>query len=196
MRKNISLIFSLLALIAIVTLLLDHEIKPDVKTLEDISSKADTPFYQAPNFAFTDISGHKSSLNAFKGKIVILHFWATWCPPCLVEFPKLVEISKLYKNDIVVLAISSDDHLPVLRQFADKNSISSGKTPNIHVIWDEDRKITHDRFQTFAYPETILIDGTGRMVRKIPGDADWTSPEMKSYLESLIGTLAGKPGTP
>lgn len=195
MRKNISLVLSVIAFIAVLTFLLDYKIRPDIKTLDDISEASDTIQHQAPDFQFQDLQGRSSALSEFKGKIVILHFWATWCPPCLIEFPKLVKAVQS-DQDLILLAVSSDDQQSAVQKFSRQHDLSQSPDTRIYMIWDQDRKITHDLFQTFAYPETILIDGTGQMIRKIPGDADWTSPDMKSYLKSLTGTLADTRGKP
>jgi len=191
MAKNISLICGLLAILAVATLLLDHNIKPDTKSVPDITSR-DVPLHSAPDFSFTDLNGHTSDLSAFRGKIVILHFWATWCPPCLVEFPKLVEAAKGKENILAVLAVSSDDEKSVLRRYAMRKTLPK----NVHVIWDEGRRITHDLFQTFSYPETIIIGADGKMLRKIAGDADWTGDVMKTYLDEITAGLADKAGKP
>ena len=186
MRKNLSLILGAVALIAVVTLLLDFQIKPAVKTIDDIAASGDMRAHQAPDFTVSDIYGRDISLAKLRGRIVILHFWASWCPPCLVEFPKLVELSKANENDITLLAVSSDETAEAVRKFYASQLKSAAKPGNIVMVWDRDRKITHDLFQTFAYPQTIVIDGSGRMVRKIAGDADWTSPAMKAYIQFVI----------
>lgn len=196
MRKNLSLVFSLLALIAVFTLLLDYKITPRVRTLDDISQDSYQPAHQAPDFSFTEFENRQKSLSDFKGKIVILHFWATWCPPCISEFPKLVSVSKKLQDNIVLLAVSSDGKPDVIERFIDKSVPDFRSQPNMYMVWDQNRTITHDLYQTFAYPETIIIDGSGQMIRKIPGDADWTSPEMESYLQSVIGSLADNPVKP
>lgn len=190
MRKNISLAFLVLALVAVATLLLDYKIKPVMPVVENFTSASATDNRAAPDFSFKDINGNTHRLSAFKGKIVILHFWATWCAPCVQEFPKLTASVRGYGKDIEVLAVSSDKSENAIRQFIRKTDPGSAWQKNIHLIWDENRAITHDLYQTFAYPETIIINREGNMVRKIPGDADWTGEELESYLKSLMAPLA------
>ena len=197
MRKNISLAFLLLALIAVATLLLDYKIKPITQVTEHSTTPETINAQPAPDFAFSDITGRTGyRLSDFKGKTVILHFWATWCAPCVKEYPKLTASVRGLKKDIVVLAISSDADIKTIRTFIDKTDPESRNQKNIYTVWDEDRSITHDLYQTFAYPETIIIDREGRMVRKIPGDADWTGESLQSYLKSLIAPLAESPAKP
>ena len=196
MRKNLSLVFTILTIIAVITLLLDYKIKPQVRSLDEIANDSYQPKNHAPDFTFTDLKDRKASLNDLKGKIVILHFWATWCAPCIREFPKLVEVSKEFSDDIALLAVSSDDQIGAITRFTEKTLPKMGAQKNIYLIWDKNRAITHDLYQTFAYPETIIIDREGQMIRKIPCDADWTSPGMKSYLKDITASLAKAPQNP
>lgn len=184
MRRNLFLILGLLLFVGAVTLFLDYKASPPIEEVPNITSET-MPLNAAPDFTFTDINGHKGNLTDLRGKVVILHFWATWCAPCVAELPKLLETSKAMNKDIVLLAVSSDKSPANIAKFLKLHTINLPKGGNIHVIWDQDRAITHDLYQTFAYPETILIDRQGRMARKIPGDADWTSGEMKTLLHSL-----------
>ncbi|PZP55236.1 MAG: hypothetical protein DI586_07515 [Micavibrio aeruginosavorus] len=196
MKKNISLIVGIFAAIAIATLLLDVRVKPRVRTIDDIAEKSSIKVRIAPDFSATDIRGRKVRLSDFKGKIVILHFWATWCPPCVGEFPKLTAMANSFRDDVVVLALSSDSQEKTIRQFITQSAPASAKLASFYSVWDENRAVTHDLYQTFSYPETIIIDRNAAMVRKIPGDADWTSQEMTSYLEDIAGTIAKPPLNP
>ena len=188
MAKNISLICAILALIAVATLVLDYGFKPDTPVLTSNDADSVVNAAAAPDFTFTDISGKKGNLASFKGRIVLLHFWATWCAPCQVEFPKLMAAAKAFPDDVTVLAVASDDDRKALDAFLKRHHASS--SGNIRIIQDKSRAITHDLFQTFSYPETIVIDRQQRMTRKIIGDADWTGPEMTSYLKDTVAGLA------
>ncbi len=181
MKKNISLILGVLAATALLTLLLDFNIRPSIEQKEDATESNPESMKIATDFSFADINDRKARLTDFRGKIVILHFWATWCPPCIDEFPKLAAMADEMKNDVVVLALSSDTSEKNIRQFIGETK----KMPNFYTIWDKDRLVTHDVYQTFSYPETIIIDRNGAMIRKIAGDADWTSAEMMSYLYGI-----------
>ena len=141
-------------------------------------------FEAAPLFSFTTISGETVLSSDLKGKVVLLHFWATWCPPCVSEFPKLLQAGRTFRDDLVIIALSSDKSETDIQKFLKSNSLKPDNK-NIFIALDKNRAITHDLFQTFAYPETIIIDRKGNMVRKIAGDADWTSEEITDYLRSL-----------
>lgn len=181
MRKNILIITFLLIAVAGLTIWLDSRIsigQPQQGEEKHVYSQA------APEFSFTTLQGETLSLNDLRGKIVILHFWATWCPPCIAEFPKLITAVESFNTDIALVALSSDSEEKDIKEFLKSHSLNMN-SPDIYIAIDKDRAITQDVFQTFAYPETIIIDRQGKMVRKIAGDADWTSPEMTAYLRSI-----------
>lgn len=139
----------------------------------------------APDFTFKTLDNKELTLYQFKGKIILIHFWASWCAPCIVELPKLVKLAKDYPDDIIILALSNDINEQKLLQFLTKQNLMS-PPKNLKFIWDQDKAITQDLFQTIKLPETIITDRDTRMIRKIAGDAAWQSPEMQTYLKEII----------
>lgn len=137
----------------------------------------------APNFAFTDSNGETHSLKDFEGKTIILNFWASWCPPCIKEFPHFLRAAKEYENDVIFIAVSSDLNSEAMNTFVNKleNDI---KKPNIFITLDSDQNITKTLFQTYALPETILIDRHQIMRTKIIG-ADWDYSALKKQIDLL-----------
>jgi cytochrome c biogenesis protein CcmG/thiol:disulfide interchange protein DsbE len=134
-----------------------------------------------PQFSVTDITGKSHHISDFKGKIVILNFWATWCPPCVIEFPKLLTLANDNPN-IILLALSSDIDDQNIHKFLKKfPSVSS----NVIIARDDKRHITADLFQTYKLPESLIIAPSGQMVKKIVGDTDWNGAEIKNFLKSL-----------
>jgi len=121
---------------------------------------------KVPDFEVTDISGRKYSIEDFRGKIVLVNFWATWCAPCVVEFPKLIELANAHKDEL----------------FLKKNRQAPR---NFVIARDIKRKITTDVFQTYKLPETLIISPSGKMVKKIVGDTDWGGQEIQNLLSSL-----------
>ena len=184
MRRNIFIIGLVLLSIAGLTLWLDYQM-PGFSYVANPTEQTLKP-EAAPGFVFKTLSGEKLLSSDLKGKIILLHFWATWCPPCVSEFPKLLQAGETFRDDLVVIALSSDKSEADIEKFLKSNSLKADDS-NIYMSLDKNRVITHDLFQTFAYPETIIIDRQGSMVRKIAGDADWTSKEMMDYLRSLAG---------
>src|SRR5271155_2069459 len=132
----------------------------------------------APDFTVQD-SDHKVTLSEFHGQVVILNFWATWCPPCVEETPSLVQMQARFKNKgVVVLAVSIDDDDAAYHKFLNQYHV------NMVTVRDESQK-TARLYGTFGWPETYVIDRNGIIRRKFIGPVDWTSPEVSDYLSKL-----------
>ncbi len=183
MRRNLFLLVAVALLITALTLSLDTKKAIPVPTApagKEIVATAGL----APDFSFTAM-GRKNpvSLSDFKGKVVLLNFWASWCAPCVIEFPKLRDLAKDYPDHIVVLAISSDRSQADIDKFLKKSGITPSR--NLVIALDAERHISQDLFQTIRLPETFIIDPQGHMVKKVIGDTDWTGETMRTYLSGL-----------
>lgn len=142
---------------------------------------------RAPDFTFTDVKGKSRTLSDFDGKIVILNFWASWCPPCVKEFPDLLAVAASMPDDVVLIALSSDfEEAPMnrfLRQLERQNP-ESYRLPNIMIGMDEGVAITQKLYGSKLLPETVLIDKNGVMRQKIAG-ANWSRAEMAAWVKAL-----------
>jgi cytochrome c biogenesis protein CcmG, thiol:disulfide interchange protein DsbE len=118
----------------------------------------------APNFTLPDISGHgTTSLSAFRGKVVVLNFWASWCDPCKTEAPALQEIASKYgSRGVAVVGVDSQDATSDARAFAERYHL---RYPLVHA---QGTGIYH-RWGLSAYPETFIIDAKGRVVHHFAG---------------------------
>jgi|SRR5688572_4968235 len=132
----------------------------------------------APVFTVQD-SDRKVTLNELRGKLVVLNFWATWCPPCVDEMPSLVALQNRMGDRIVVLAVSVDQDKAAYDKFLRDFNIS-----NLLTVRDEQAK-SNQLFGTTRFPETFIIDANGVLQRKIVGPIDWSRPEMVDYLAKL-----------
>ena len=131
---------------------------------------------KAPDFTIVD--GSKTiRLSDYRGKTVILNFWASWCAPCLEEFPSLIDLQKQMPQ-IVVLGVDFNDNAAAYRQYLIDNRI------DLLTIHDESQQ-SNLAFGTTRPPETYVVDGQGRIRRKFIGPQDWTSPEIMNYLRNL-----------
>jgi peroxiredoxin len=131
----------------------------------------------APDFTLQD-DERKISLHDFRGKIVVLNFWATWCPPCVEEMPSLVKLQSNLKDRAVVLAVSVDEDERTYRTFLKKNNV------DLLTIRDPQQK-SNELYGTFKFPETYIIDRNGVVQRKFIGPVDWTRPDVVEYLNKL-----------
>lgn len=148
----------------------------------------DTHRQAAPDFAFTGEDGSAHRLRDFRGRPIILHFWAGWCSPCVAEFPMLVQFTAVQQGAAVLVALSSDADSAAMRAFITRQSAETRdrlRHPFIHIALDEGREITRALFGVEKYPETILIDAQQRIAKKIPGLAAWHSAEARQWLEAL-----------
>jgi len=130
----------------------------------------------APNFSITDAQ-HTVSLAQFRGKPVVLNFWATWCPPCIEEMPSLVQMQKELGDQVIVLAVSEDADNDAYKQFI--------RDHNIDLLTVRDTQRTNEVYGTFKFPETYILDRNGKIVRKFIGATNWTSPDIIDYLKKL-----------
>ncbi len=132
----------------------------------------------APDFTVQD-STSKVTLSQFKGQVVVLNFWATWCPPCVEEMPSLVQMQqKMKAKGITVLAVSVDADDDAYRKFLEDHNV------NLLTVRDGDQK-ANDLYGTFKFPETYIIDRNGIVRRKFIGAVDWTEPDVLEYLGKL-----------
>jgi cytochrome c biogenesis protein CcmG/thiol:disulfide interchange protein DsbE len=132
----------------------------------------------APGFTVQD-SDRKISLDEFRGKVVVLNFWATWCPPCIEEMPSLVQMQqKMKSKGVEVLAISVDADQGAYQDFLKQHNVT------LLTVRDADQK-SNNLYGTFKFPETYIIDRQGVLRRKFIGAIDWGTPEILDYLGKL-----------
>jgi cytochrome c biogenesis protein CcmG, thiol:disulfide interchange protein DsbE len=134
----------------------------------------------APNFTVTADNGRPVSLNNFGGKVLILNFWATWCPPCVDEMPSLNKFAAQFKDrGVVVLGVSVDKDANAYKQFVRRLD------PAFLTMRDPDNKLNLE-YGTVQFPETYIINAQGKVVNKIISSANWTDDKMVSYVQSLL----------
>lgn len=132
-----------------------------------------------PQVTLKALDGSQLTLAELHGKLVILHIWATWCPPCRKEMPGLQRLSqKLDPNKFSLIALSVDDDVNLLREFLHKYGVGFAR----HI--DPEGKIANDRLGLDAYPATFLIDRDGILLRQMSGQHDWDNPAMIALLHN------------
>jgi thiol-disulfide isomerase/thioredoxin len=198
MRTNLIIAALVIACVIAATFLFDTSGPPESTTLQSTKSETKESASRkgpAPDFSAVTLDGKTVSLSALRGKPVLLNFWATWCAPCIVELPKLMQLSRDMDGKIVVLALSSDRNKESIEKFLARlpqETEEQTKSPNAIIAWDEGARITSDLYQTIKLPETILISPDGRMMDKIVGDTDWLGEDMKSRLTALASPVAAE----
>lgn len=137
---------------------------------------------KAPDFSLKDLTGKKVEIKDYKGKIIFLNFWATWCVPCKEEMPSLEVLHERFKGEKFVLLTVSVDYegLKVVHGFLDKHSYT------FPVLLDPNGE-TLDLFEVKGIPTTFIIDKKGRVIGRALGPRDWRSPEVFSLVNLLVG---------
>lgn len=136
---------------------------------------------KAPDFTLKDINGNSVSLSSFKGHVILLNFWATWCPPCRAEIPSLNKLNDiLKKKGLVILTVSTDRSVVDVKDFLKKTPV------NFTVLVDYNLNVSKSLYKVFMMPTTFLIDKRGVIVEKYFGEQDWTEPEIIKEIEALL----------
>lgn len=132
----------------------------------------------APDFTVRD-SDREVTLSGLRGKVVVLNFWATWCPPCVQETPSLVKMQQRLKDKgVLVLAVSVDADESAYRRFIKDHNM------DLLTVRDADQK-SNALYGTSMFPETYVIDRQGVVRRKFIGAVDWNSQEITEFLAKL-----------
>ena len=132
----------------------------------------------AKEFTVKD-SDHEVSLSQFRGQIVVLNFWATWCPPCVEELPSMIDMqSRLRGKGVVIVGVSIDIDDDAYHRFIKQRNV------NFVTVRDPDQKVAA-MYGTTGWPESYIIDRQGVVRRKFVGPVNWDSPEVIQLLATL-----------
>ncbi len=155
-----------------------QDVPESYKILDDLENKG---IYQDNEIQVEDLEGKTMALSSFKGKIVILSFWATWCEPCVEEFPSFIKLLDEFPNDIVLLAISHDETKQDVKEFV---GAFKGFRKNMILTMDEGKKLSQ-AFGVDRLPEGFIFDQEGKLQKKIIGIQDWASPNALQFFKML-----------
>ena len=139
------------------------------------------PLQPAPEVAFTDMAGNPAALADFKGKLLLVNLWATWCQPCLREMPSLERLQASQDDQLIVAAISEDrGGAKVVEPFVAKLGLAKVK-----VYLDPKSEVGH-AFAVRGLPTTVVIDANGKLVGRVEGAAEWDMPKMLMALQPFL----------
>jgi thiol-disulfide isomerase/thioredoxin len=147
----------------------------------------------APDFALLDLDGNSRRLSSFRGKVVLLNFWATWCPPCRAAMPALEALYQAYKHQgFEVVAVASDvQGVAAVQPFVTQHRLT------FLTLQDTTTHVTRI-YGVTTLPTSYVLDREGRLVTVEIGNRDWTTAEARALIASLVDTsqqAAGTPGT-
>lgn len=175
--KNKSVILFLLLAIGIsvvITILLSQQQPEEPEPTLSVGSAT-------PPITLVDEKGNTVSTTQYRGKIVFLHFWATWCPPCVSEIPSLSKLYAKYSSNekIQFLFVLWKDEIENSNKFFSDNKIS------LPLVFDPSMTAT-DVIGVTGVPETYIIDENGILLNKIIGPAEWDTEEVTLYFNNLL----------
>jgi thiol-disulfide isomerase/thioredoxin len=135
---------------------------------------------QAQDFSLKDYQGRTVSLSAYRGRVVFLNFWATWCPPCRDEMDSMDRLARALEGrlDFAMLAVSEDKGWDAVRSFFPNGT-------KMTVVLDDNWATAH-AWGTEKLPETYLIDKHGMVQRYVINKRDWSSPQAMACIKSLL----------
>jgi thiol-disulfide isomerase/thioredoxin len=157
-------------------------------TIYDNRNQTATPvsYDEAPAFDYTTLQGKQGKLSDHKDRIIIIHFWATWCAPCLIEFPELMALAEGKKDKTVVLAIAVEDKKENIERFLTKLDINL--PPNVHIVLDKEKAVSAGLYETVKLPETFIVSKDTKLLEKIAGPQDdWNSGRWGKKIDRFYG---------
>jgi peroxiredoxin len=133
-----------------------------------------------PDFTLPDLQGNPVTLSKLRGKVVLLNFWATWCPPCRAEFPSMERLNEVYGGrNFVMLAVNVEQDADLVRDFIKKNKHT------FQVLLDPEAEV-QALYGVYRFPETFLIDKQGRAVERAIGARDWSAVDFLKKVDGLL----------
>lgn len=141
----------------------------------------------APPFELLDLDETSHRLGDFAGQVVVLNFWATWCPPCVEEMPSLQRLEDTLADEgLAVIAVSVDERYDDIAPFVEEHGL------RFLVLHDLGKRVSR-RYEVFQFPETWLIGRDGRLVSRVIGARDWSAPASLRVFRDLLGEGASTP---
>ena len=135
---------------------------------------------KAPSFTLQKASAGSLSFKDRGHHVTVINFWATWCPPCVMEAPSLQKFARqMAPLGVRVFGVSVDQNLPALQKFIAAYGLT------YPILRDPDQ-ILAGRFGTAKFPETYIFDSDGRLADKVIGATDWEAPQMIQFVQALV----------
>jgi thiol-disulfide isomerase/thioredoxin len=132
-----------------------------------------------PALALKDLAGSPHKLSDYKGKTILVSFWASWCRPCIEEMPSLVKLKEKYKDNLEILAVDVGEEATTIKKFTGEMNI------NFPLLQDLNSSTTKD-WKVYVYPSNYIIDKAGKLVYASKGALDWQDTEIEAILEALF----------
>lgn len=133
----------------------------------------------APDFTLPTLKGESLRLRDYRRRVVVLNFWATWCPPCIEETPSLNKFAdEMTGQGVAVVSVSVDEDVRALEEFVSRYNLT------FPVARDPEQAVS-SRYGTFKFPETYILDEEGRIAEKLIGAVDWQDGRIIEFVRDL-----------
>lgn len=132
------------------------------------------------SFQLTDSGGRQHDLKSYRGNVVLINFWATWCPPCIEELPSLQRLQKHFEGqNVSILTIDVGESVDIVKPFLKKANAEA-----LHVLMDTDARI-HKQWNIYVFPTTFLLDKAGKIQYGAVGALQWDNPRVIDIINKL-----------
>ena len=150
--------------------------------LEPFETEYPGETFIVPGFELPSLSGGKIDIRDYRGKVVFINFWATWCATCKVEMPSMQKVYDQFKDQgLEMLTISVDKDLSLIQPFMDEYQLT------FPVLLDPDSDVAKKVYKTTGVPETFIVNKHGIIVHKAIGPRDWATDDAMSAFAELVG---------
>jgi thiol-disulfide isomerase/thioredoxin len=141
-----------------------------------------SPPLSAPDFSLPDMDGEAHTLSEFRGKVVMLNFWATWCPPCRREMPSMQRLYEKYRDrGLEVVAVNQFEDPDLVFEFTGRLSLE----PTFPILFDRESRVS-EQFRVKGLPTTYLLDREGKIRYQAIGGREFDHPEVERLIEGLL----------
>ena len=155
-----------------------QDVPESYKILDDLEKNG---LYSGKDVTLDDLDGKAFQLSSFKGKVVVLSFWATWCEPCVEEFPSFIKLLDEFPEKVILIAISHDSEEKDVKEFV---GAFKGFRDNMILTMDK-KKVLSEAFGVDKLPEGFIFDSQGKLQKKIIGIQDWATPGALEFFKRL-----------
>jgi thiol-disulfide isomerase/thioredoxin len=152
----------------------------------DTAGHAVTPWpsgNKTPPLRALDMQGRSWTLEALRGRVVLMNFWASWCAPCRVEMPTLQTLAGFYGDAVRVLAVNVGEGPRAIARFLQGSALD---TDALTVLLDTEKEAARAWGAATVLPTTVLIDASGRPRHRVQGELDWSGDRAQALVEALL----------
>ncbi len=136
----------------------------------------------AIDFELKNLAGNPVSLSDYKGYVTVVNFWATWCEPCIEEFPSMIKLLEHFDGQVKMIAIAMDEDKKDVENFINAFQV---RNKDLIVLWNPDQEFAKS-WSTVKLPESYILDKEHKLVKKVASSENWATELVFKYFEDLI----------